>query len=89
MAKPDFTVKVGAISLAVWTNKSKDQKFDNQSITITRTYKKGDSFETTNSLRFTDLPLVALAMDEAMRYKYLKQETLIGAVKAEISPESF
>ena len=72
MAKPDFTVKVGAISLAVWTNKSKDQKFDNQSITITRTYKKGDSFETTNSLRFTDLPLVELAIHKAMNYKYIK-----------------
>lgn len=87
MAKPDFTVKVGAISLAVWTNKSKDQKFDNQSITITRTYKKGDGFETTNSMRFTDLPLIKLAIDEVMKIKYLKEKPLVETSKIKDVPE--
>lgn len=71
MAKPDYNIKVGPITLAVWTNTG--TTFDSQSVTITRTYKKKDgTFDNTPSLRFQDLPLVKLAIDEAMKQKYLK-----------------
>jgi len=71
MAAPIKNVKVGAINVAIWENKNGE--FTTQSITITRTYKnkKGD-FETTNSMRMQDIPLIKLALDEVLRFKYLK-----------------
>ena len=70
MAQPEYSVKVGAISVAVWVNKG--DKFDTQNITVLRAYKKGDNWETTTSLRFQDIALVKLALDKVFEWKYLK-----------------
>ena len=76
MSKPVYSVKVGAISVAVWENTTTvdDKSFTSQNITVSRAYKDKDEWKQTSSLRFQDLPLVATAIQKLMEWKYLTVE---------------
>ena len=76
MSKPVFSIKVGAISVAVWENTTtvEGKSFTSQNITVNRTYKDKDEWKQTSSLRFQDLPLVATAINKLMEWKYLTVE---------------
>lgn len=69
--RPEKKFSTGAISAAVWCNETvKDGKASSfHTVSLQRSYKKGDKWETTQSFRLNDLPKAALVIEEA--YKYL------------------
>lgn len=70
MAKPEHTIKVGAIQLAIWSNET--EKGVRQSISIVKNYKAGEEWKQTTSFSLSDLPKVSLAIQKAMEYIYVK-----------------
>lgn len=77
MASPVSKVNFGDITLAVWENsgKTKDGKeFVTQSITIQKNYKKDDKWQSTNSLKDSDLMYVILACQQRLIDKYKRDE---------------
>jgi hypothetical protein len=76
VAKPVKNVKVGNIQASIWENevgKGKDAFMAN-SVTITKSYKKGDSWEQTSSFKISELPLVSLAVQKVLEWKYFKTD---------------
>ena len=73
--KPEKKFSTGAISCAVWRNEAvKDGKESSfHTVTLQRSYKKGDKWEHTQSLRVNDLPKAALCLEEAYKYLVLNQ----------------
>jgi len=69
--RPEKKFSSGAISVAIWRNETvKDGKPSSfKTVTLQRSYKKGDKWETTSSFGVNDLPKAALVIGEA--YKYL------------------
>ena len=69
---PVKKVKVGAIEVAVWENSSKDgKKFF--TTTMDRSYKMGEEWKKTGSLRNEDLPKAILALQEAYHFVAVKE----------------
>ncbi|MDA1013847.1 MAG: hypothetical protein O3A00_05260 [Planctomycetota bacterium] len=65
--KPVKRFRLGRITAAVWLNRN--EKGDAwYTITITRSYKDGDSWKDTESFRRDDLPLVAKVADLAFAW---------------------
>jgi len=74
MAQPEKTIKVGNISLSIWNNNVGDGVV--QSITISKSYQDKDKkWKTTSSLKFNELVFVRIAIDEALKDKYIKTDT--------------
>ena len=70
---PVKKVKIGGIEAAVWQNESKEgKKFF--TTTLDRSYKVGEEWKKTNSLRDSDLPKAILALQEAYHFVALKGE---------------
>ena len=70
--EPVKKVKIGGIEVAVWENKSeKGNKFYNT--TLERSYKVGEEWKKTTSLRDSDLPRAILALQEAYHFVSLKE----------------
>ena len=70
---PVKKVKIGGIEVAVWQNESKDKKVF-FTTTLERSYKVGEDWKKTNSLRDSDLPKAILALQEAYHFVALKGE---------------
>ena len=70
--KPVKTIRVGAITLSIWENETKNGVI--KSVNIIRNYKTEKGWEQTNSFREGDLAKVKLAIDEAMKYLFLKED---------------
>ena len=69
-AKPVVSIRYGSISVAAFANeaKNKDGKtFEAYSVSIRRSYKKGDKWEHTHSLRRCDLLPAAEALTECFQ----------------------
>ena len=69
-AKPVVSIRYGNISVAAFANeaKNKDGKtFEAYSVSIRRSYKKGDQWEHTHSLRRGDLLPAAEALTECFQ----------------------
>lgn len=69
---PEKKFTTGAISATVWKNQhvSKDGKvFETRTINLQRRYadRKGE-WQSTNTLRVSDLPKAALVLEEAYKY---------------------
>jgi len=62
---PVEKIRVGGIQLDVWENQSEKGTF--YSFTIQRSYKQGNDWKNTNSLRTQDLPKAILALQEAYK----------------------
>lgn len=73
-AKPVKTVKVGGIQIAVWANDTGKGTF--YSITIDKSYKDGDTWKRTKSLKPADLVKVQLGISKVLEYLYLKPDTI-------------
>jgi len=72
-AAPVKKVKVGAVEVAVWENSSKEgRKFF--TTTMDRTYKVGEEWKKTGSLRADDLPKAILALQEAFHFVAIKAD---------------
>lgn len=69
-AKPEKTVKVGGIQLAIWSNETTKGTF--QSITIDKSYKDGETWKRTKSFKPSDLVKLQLGITEVLKYLYVK-----------------
>jgi len=65
---PVSSVKVGGIKVDVWENKGEKANF--YSYTIQRSYKAGDEWKNTTSLRQQDLPKAVLALQKAYEQSF-------------------
>ena len=69
---PVEKIKIGGIQLDVWENESEKGKF--YSFTIQRSYKQGNDWKNTNSLRVQDLPKTILALQKAYEKSVMSEQ---------------
>jgi len=69
-SKPEHTVKVGGIQLALWANDTGKGTF--YSVTIDKSYKDGETWKRTKSFKPQDLVKVQLGITEILKYLYVK-----------------
>lgn len=69
-SKPEHTVKVGGIQLALWANDTGKGTF--YSVTIDKSYKEGETWKRTKSFKPHDLVKVQLGITEILKYLYVK-----------------
>ena len=72
--KPIHSIRVGAIQVSIWENPLKDGSGVIRSVTITKSYKQGEEWKQTTSFKMADLPLIQLAMNEALEFHYIKAD---------------
>lgn len=74
---PEKKFSTGAIKATIWKNKGKSedgQEKEYRTISVDRTYKdKNGEWQTTSSLRVSDLPKVVLVANKAYEYLVLKE----------------
>ena len=79
MAKaPIDRIPAGPIVLSIWENEFTKGKetIVTQSVSIQKNYKTKDGkWESTSSFKHSDLPFVVMAIEEALRRKYIKEST--------------
>ena len=63
MKKPIENIKLGLIEAAIWQNEGSNGTFYN--VTVSRSYKDGDTWKKSDSYGRDDLPLVCKALDMA------------------------
>jgi len=73
MASPIHKIRVGAVSIDVFENEGKD--YTTQSFKIQKNYKKGEDWKTTDNYNANELMLVITACQQAIIWKYLKEDT--------------
>ncbi|KYK25749.1 hypothetical protein AYK26_01910 [Euryarchaeota archaeon SM23-78] len=75
--KPIKKFKAGAISATIWENQGKNKQGESisyNSISFDRNYKDAnDEWQTTNSLRMSDLPKAALVLNKAYEFLALNR----------------
>lgn len=74
--KPEKKFRVGAISAAIWLNKSqKDGKdVEYKTVSFQRSYKdENDKWQSTSQLRAADLPKAVLVLNKAYEYLSLSE----------------
>ena len=76
-SKPEKTVKVGGIQLAIWANDSGKGVF--YSITIDKSYKDGETWKHTKSFKPADLVKLQLGISKVLEYLYLKPDVITPA----------
>lgn len=77
-AQPEKKFRAGGVVATVWKNVQKNKEgkeFEVYSINVDRTYKDGDEFKQTSSMKVNDLPKLALVANEAYAYLNLKDST--------------
>ena len=72
MAKPISSYNVGNVQLSVWENVAGDGVI--QSITFQKSYKdlKTGEFKNSTSFKYNELVFLKIAIDEALKDRYLK-----------------
>jgi len=68
--KPIATQRAGSLSVTAWNNKNKNKdgkEFDSYSFVISRGYKDGEEWKSTNSIRLNDIPKVIMLLEDAFR----------------------
>lgn len=61
--KPAHKIRSGVIEVTIWRNKGEKGAF--HSVTMSRSYKKGDTWKQTDSFPADDLLLLAKLLDQA------------------------
>ena len=77
-AQPEKKFRAGGVVATIWKNKQKNKEgkeFEVYSINVDRTFKDGDEFKQTSSMKVNDLPKLALVANEAYAYLNLKDST--------------
>jgi hypothetical protein len=62
-AKPVHKIRAGALEAAIWRNDSEKGSF--YSVTVSRSYKKGEEWKQADSFSGDDLPMVRKLLDRA------------------------
>lgn len=78
ISKPEKTVRVGGIQLAIWNNETSKGTF--QSVTIDKSYKDGEVWKRTKSFKPTDLVKLQLGISKAIEYLFLKPDVITPQV---------
>lgn len=84
--RPVQVCKLGRISAAVWANETQAGLMHN--VTITRTYKEGETFKRSDSYGLADLPLVARVADMALAWIYKQSQQKNGDSHKETDDEN-
>ena len=89
---PEKKFRAGAVSATVWSNDAvtKEGKPSTyRTVSIERNYKdKADKWQSTNSMRVTDLPKASLVLQKAYEYLVLKKhENTVTNNESEIDLE--
>ncbi|MBI3034484.1 hypothetical protein HYY72_04985 [Candidatus Woesearchaeota archaeon] len=63
---PEKKFRAGAVAATIWRNES--EKGSYATVQIDRSYKDGDSWKSTGSLRVNDLPKAVLVLSKAYDY---------------------
>lgn len=66
--KPVHEIRLGRVKAAVWANETKSGIRHN--VTVSRLYKDGDAWKTSDSFSRDDIPLVAKVLDLAHTWLY-------------------
>ena len=74
-SRPEHTVKVGGIQLALWANDTGKGVF--HSITIDKSYKDGETWKRTKSFKPSDLIKLQLGLNKVLEYLYLKPDVIV------------
>ncbi len=77
MNQPAKKFVVGNVDVAVWNNTGKDRDgndFVKSSVTLQKTYKKGNEFAHTGSLDVNEIPKAIVALQQAYEFLLTKQE---------------
>ncbi|MBX3180333.1 MAG: hypothetical protein KF886_23530 [Candidatus Hydrogenedentes bacterium] len=61
--RPAHEIRIGAVKAVIWANQSESGVYYN--VNLSRIYKDGDDWKSTDSFRRDDLPLVAKLADKA------------------------
>lgn len=61
--RPAHEIRIGAVKAVIWANQTESGVFYN--VNLSRLYKDGDDWKTSDSFRRDDLPLVAKLADKA------------------------
>lgn len=69
-SKPEKTIRVGGIQIAIWSNETSKGTF--QSITIDKSYKDGETWKRTKSFKPSDLVKLQLGINKVLEYLYVK-----------------
>lgn len=70
---PEKTIRVGNVSITIWENQGKD--FTTQSFQVAKNYQDKDkNWQSTSSFKANELDKLRLAIDEALRWKYVKDD---------------
>ena len=78
LSKPEHTIRVGGIQIAVWSNETTKGTF--QSITIDKSYKDGETWKRTKSFKPADLVKLQLGISKVLEYLYLKPDVITPQV---------
>jgi len=71
MSKPVKTIRVCNVQMAIWENKNGE--FVTQSVTFSKSYQDKDkNWKNTSSFNYLELHYIKMAIDEALRDKYVK-----------------
>jgi len=76
---PIAKYSIGNISAAVWENQSKEGNSFN-TVSLQRSYKVGEEWKSTTSLRVADLPKAILALQKAYEHLSLKETEPLSVV---------
>ena len=73
---PEKKIRVGQICLNIWSNEPKGERnFPTKSISFEKRYQdKEGKWQSSQSYQLNDLMKIQIAIDEALRYLFLKQE---------------
>ncbi len=69
---PEKKFRAGAVSATVWRNESAKGSY--ATVQLERSYKDGDAWKSTGSLRINDLPKAVLVLNKAYEYLFSKPE---------------
>ena len=69
---PEAKFVVGTVQVAVWENDGKEGTFN--TISIDRSYKTGEDWKHTHSLRVNDIPKAILALQKSYEHLALKEQ---------------
>jgi len=71
--RPAHEIRIGAVKAVIWANQTDSGVFYN--VNLSRLYKDGDDWKSTDSFRRDDLPLVAKLADKAFDWILNPAET--------------
>ncbi len=69
---PEKKFRAGAVSATIWRNESAKGSY--ATVQLDRSYKDGDAWKSTGSLRINDLPKAVLVLNKAYEYLFSKPE---------------